>query len=230
MSASLDKHKWFAVGNDGKFCWHALRLHHRSRLLRAPETACEFIGSIMHQQFSANQDLAPAPLMDRVMLQQAHVRCVGSQRDELLVSETAKLLIDMGKSTTVAKRTLHTGRPLKQIQDMELQLINSGRHAEDLSWLASGELLRPDLCLECRHGLPVRKRRRLFADLPCLLLLVAHLPAKVCQRASEPPRFATSSSRCSFCLAACRAAGPRQAGCGEGLSRWRREGLAVHSC
>lgn len=82
ISTSLDRFSWFAAGdadgaNRGRLCWHALRVHHRCRLLFPPEAACERLGSIMASLWHSSQGLAPGPLVDRVFLSQAPLLCYG---------------------------------------------------------------------------------------------------------------------------------------------------------
>ena len=63
-------------------------------MVYAPEAACERIGSYMHYQFRQWKGgvVSPSVLMGRVLLEQAHVRCVGSTRDELLIAEIVHIL------------------------------------------------------------------------------------------------------------------------------------------
>ncbi len=74
VSASLDAEPFFVHGpgpaRRGALVWHALRLHHRCRMLFPGESACERLGSQMHRFFDARQNPAPGPLMDRVYLAQ----------------------------------------------------------------------------------------------------------------------------------------------------------------
>lgn len=70
LARSLETHPWFTVGRcstDPK-CWHVGRLHHRTRLLAAPEAAIERLGSIMNYQYEACAGLTPAQSVDRLLL------------------------------------------------------------------------------------------------------------------------------------------------------------------
>lgn len=40
ISVSLDRFRWFAMGDNNLSCWHVLRLFHRARLLDIPESPC----------------------------------------------------------------------------------------------------------------------------------------------------------------------------------------------
>ena len=138
ISSSIDAHSWFAVGSTtaDKCAWHAARVHHRGRLMRAPETACEFVGSIIHRQFNETHgELAPGPLMQRVLLAQGHVKCCGSIRDEAFVQATTQLLLDMGKKPVIQKRSSFSGQPLNQIKQLQKTLQESGRTGDVLGEL-----------------------------------------------------------------------------------------------
>ena len=43
-----------APGDDGAHCYHAVRLVHRVRLLRAVDSCCERWGSMIHQLWDGN--------------------------------------------------------------------------------------------------------------------------------------------------------------------------------
>ena len=82
VSSSIDACPFFS-----KDTWHAVRVHHRGRVLFAPESACERMGSFMHTIWNGQGALAPGPLIDRVLLKQAHVACTGAARDEAMIQE-----------------------------------------------------------------------------------------------------------------------------------------------
>ena len=107
VSARLDADPWFACGDLGnRSAWHVVRLHHRCRVVYAPEAACERIGSYMHFQFRQWKGgvVSPSVLMGRVLLEQAHVRCVGSTRDELLIAEIAHFAAHFQPQGLLSKR------------------------------------------------------------------------------------------------------------------------------
>ena len=102
VAASLDRHSWFSSPNSsGQHCWAAARLHHRCRLLMAPDAACEGIGSLMRLSWSSRRgsgDVA-GRIADNVALASANCKCVGSSRDEALVTA----VVDTLKATSSYK-------------------------------------------------------------------------------------------------------------------------------
>ena len=46
----------------------------------------------MHMLWRSVNNLGPAPLVDRVLLKQSHVRCIGNARDEGIIDELAQNL------------------------------------------------------------------------------------------------------------------------------------------
>ncbi len=85
VSADIDGDRLVCQG-----CWHAVRVHHRCRVFGATESCCERVGSHMHALWNSTQGFQP--LVDRVLLRSAGVRCVGSDLDEALVCEIANML------------------------------------------------------------------------------------------------------------------------------------------
>jgi len=123
VSSSIDACRFFSERT-----WHAVRVHHRGRLLFAPESACERMGSFMHTIWNGQGALAPGPLIDRVLLKQAHVACIGAARDEAMIQEIADALL-------VPLSSMQTHRePLARIGQAHEILENSGRvHSHVLS-------------------------------------------------------------------------------------------------
>ena len=96
ISSAIDASRFFAIGDAPSkrtSAWHSVRVHHRSRLLRGPEAVCEHLGSLAHFTWQSQREEAPALAMSRVHLLQADVRCLGSVRDEVVIQESAKLLL-----------------------------------------------------------------------------------------------------------------------------------------
>ena len=104
VAAALDQHPWFAVGAraeasaesspgqaaHARSAWAAARVHHRCRLLIAPDACCEAVGSLVRSQWNPKRGLTPTQVADSVFLQQAGVSCVGSPRDEALVEAVVR--------------------------------------------------------------------------------------------------------------------------------------------
>ncbi len=55
-----------------------------------PEAIRERVGSLMHQQWSAMRHLGAHACMDEVLLRDAQVTCLGSNRDERICREVAR--------------------------------------------------------------------------------------------------------------------------------------------
>ena len=78
ITSSLDAEPWFALGGASEVApldsaWHVLRVHHRWRLMAAPEASVERIGSLMSFIWKSEQHPDPASFMNKVALLQAHV-------------------------------------------------------------------------------------------------------------------------------------------------------------
>jgi hypothetical protein len=97
VAAALDTNSWFGARPDqssGRTCWAIVRLHHRCRLLMAPDAACESVGSFMRLLWNSRRtsgDVA-ARIGDCAVLAAAGVSCVGSARDEALVRNVVETL------------------------------------------------------------------------------------------------------------------------------------------
>jgi hypothetical protein len=103
VAQSLDKHSWFSTPHSSsrQQCWGASRLHHRCRLLMAPDAACEGIGSLMRLFWSSRRVSGEVAgrIADNVALASANCKCVGSSRDEALVTA----VVDTLKATSSYK-------------------------------------------------------------------------------------------------------------------------------
>ena len=167
VSARLDADPYFACGDPGnRSAWHAVRLHHRCRVLYAPEAACERIGSYMHYQFRQWKGgvVSPFVLMGRVLLEQAHVRCVGSTRDELLIAEIVHILRHTFNRKAYFRNNF-VRDSLEQIAAANESMKTSGRELEDWSIFETG-LMRPaeyEAKMLSTQGRQLHKERRLEA-------------------------------------------------------------------
>ena len=100
VGATIDMRPWFSMGAGvGAYCcWHAARVHHRCRMLFPSDSACERVGSLLRLFWEPRAgEASPSSLVDKVFLHQAGVDCLGSPRDEMLISEVARLLQDTSK-------------------------------------------------------------------------------------------------------------------------------------
>jgi hypothetical protein len=95
VAASIDTIRWFALGSGGsRSCaWHAARVHHRCRNLFPPDAPCESVGSILRLLWDQRQGSASTSFWrDRALLSAAGVRCMGGDRDEMIVEEVVTVL------------------------------------------------------------------------------------------------------------------------------------------
>ena len=143
-------------------------------MLLPPESPCERLGSYMSSLWSQSQGLGAAPLCDRVFLTQAHVRCLGSTRDEFVIRETAFLMSQMRKRRFLPTRLTTAphvhGRRLQQIEDADAQLRESGRWAHGDQ--EDQRLPRDDaaeLIARGRGNARALRAERLSAGTPCAL-------------------------------------------------------------
>ena len=96
-------------------------------VLFPPEAPCERIGSIMRCLWEPNRKLPAKFLEDLVLLSGSGVRCMGSQRDEMLVQTVAGLL----QATSKYKLWRSSGGlPPLSAQLQQLDCVDSGRFAE----------------------------------------------------------------------------------------------------
>ena len=108
VSASIDRNRFFSTGEhatnrrlrpkERESAWLACKVHNHCRPLGSPEAVCERVGTMMENLWNKRRSLAPGPLMDVVRLREAGVECLGNPRDELIVSEIAHVLLDLGSS------------------------------------------------------------------------------------------------------------------------------------
>ena len=98
--------------------WHALRLHHRCRLLRGSEASCERIGSFLHSNWNDQEEVAPSVAVSRAHL----IGCLGSERDQALVEQVAQVLRHANLNPM-----RQNSSDLAQIMEHHLILKESGR-------------------------------------------------------------------------------------------------------
>ena len=81
-------------GSHGQHCWHICKLGHRIRFLLPPETPCESWGSLTH---ILHDDMAVSGverIVPRLFLKEAQLECAGGARDEAVVAEIARCIVD----------------------------------------------------------------------------------------------------------------------------------------
>ena len=72
LEASLAREPSFtAASRDGDHCYHAVRLCHRVRMMRAMESCCERWGSFVHQLWDGNVCWHPSRIAGRLLMREA---------------------------------------------------------------------------------------------------------------------------------------------------------------
>ena len=134
VSASIDGDRYFAVGSEPMkraSAWHAVRLHHRCRLLRGAEAVCEQLGSLAHCHWQDQRDEAPGVAMARAHLLQGGIRCLGSARDEMVVHHTGRLLLECGLNPLRQNASAEVAQVKQQLRALE-ESGRKGRFPEDV--------------------------------------------------------------------------------------------------
>ena len=160
VAAALDTHTWFAIGGEGGHtaAWHACRVHHRCRLLFAPDSPCERMGSLLRLLWDQRSSSAyPSYSTDRLLLAQAGVQCAGGARGEMIIEEVAALWRKMSK-----RMVARAGVATAQVTDRHASLQASGRAQGSLP-LGDREALAPEAVGDL-DGAGGRKRRAFFQD------------------------------------------------------------------
>ena len=97
--------KFTAANADGSHCYHAVRLVHRVRLLRAVESCCERWGPIIHQLWDGNVVWHPSRIAGRLLMREAGL-AKSSPTTEAVVSEVARFLAERrGKNPFVQRES-----------------------------------------------------------------------------------------------------------------------------
>ena len=140
VSASIDMEDYFVFGDAHgpasrrRPAYHAAKVHNFSRTFGANEDYCERVGSVIKSCYSPLADLDISTLMDRVILREACVECVGGEGDEELCQNLAKIMISMGrtpfKSTRQKDQTPENIGTLLRRQQEKLQRLGRGAGLE----------------------------------------------------------------------------------------------------
>jgi hypothetical protein len=157
VAASIDTIRWFALGNGSTCAWHAARVHHRCRNLFPPDAPCESVGSILRLLWDQRQGTAHTAFWrDRALLSSAGVRCVGGDRDEMIVEEVVEVLKLTSKYAVTGRSASGT--------DWLPRRAGSRSSQSRTQWLPQGErdALRPSELLALENAGAVKRRR--FVD------------------------------------------------------------------
>lgn len=124
--------------------WHVARLHHRCRSFGAAEAYCERIGSLMKAHWLTDPKQNAASFMNSVYLQAAGLMCVGSERDEDVVREVADIMMSLGRTPFVCRRS--RSRRQKQGVREASRALQFLREADTKSLVEGGRIFRePEL-------------------------------------------------------------------------------------
>ena len=159
VCAALDLHPFFSLGSHEKayVAWGAARLAHRCRTLFPPDSACERAGSFMRlawDQRSGQQ--SPVFVADRTLLMHAGVRCLGGERDEMIVREVVHLLKITAKYNIGGSLQPLASAPA-WVNDRHRALEESGRFAGALPEDVARDVLQPSAFADL-EGQGVAKR------------------------------------------------------------------------
>jgi hypothetical protein len=142
VSAAIDGHPYFSrdgpkLRESSGSAWHAVKVHNHCRPMGSPEACCERVGSLMQHRWTKRGGQDASNLMDSVLLHDAQVMCIGTERDDMLCGEIAHLMLHIGRSPFVtdkaAKRRrlqegVDTSRSLMTLRsDANANLAKSGR-------------------------------------------------------------------------------------------------------
>ena len=171
VAAAIDTMSWFVLGSGGRtIAWHAGRVHHRCRNLFPPDAPCESVGSVLRVLWDQRQGRAHTSFWsDRALLSAAGVRCVGGDRDEMLVEEVVELL----KSTSKYAVAGHSASGTVRAQAIKRNRSEMSR----TQWLPRDERdsVRPSELLELEGAGAVQRRR--FVDARAKASRPRELPA-----------------------------------------------------
>ena len=103
--------KFTAPGVDGAHCYHAVRLVHRVRLLRAVDSCCERWGSMIHQLWDGNNMWHPMRIAGRLLLRDAGL-AEHTPAAEGVVAEVSHFLSTRGMDPFVKDCRLRDAPPL----------------------------------------------------------------------------------------------------------------------
>ena len=103
--------KFTAPGVDGAHCYHAVRLVHRVRLLRAVDSCCERWGSMIHQLWDGNNMWHPMRIAGRLLLRDAGL-AEHTPAAEGVVAEVSHFLGTRGMDPFVKDCRLRDAPPL----------------------------------------------------------------------------------------------------------------------
>ena len=107
VATSLDCDPSMSQAVEGQHCWHVCRLHHRSRMLRGPESACERWGSLLHMLWDKVGGWGPHRMAARLFIREGGLEGSCSLHEEAVVQEMTNFLVhETSKNPFVKKQAL----------------------------------------------------------------------------------------------------------------------------
>ena len=126
VASALDFFPWFSAVpdriKDRPGCWAAARIHHRCRLLCAPDAACEGVGSHIRMMWDGRRGVGPAHVADAALLAHAGVQCVGAPRDEALIA----VVVDTLRQTSKYRPRTHFAGDPSSVQALQQRPAAAG--------------------------------------------------------------------------------------------------------
>ena len=156
----VDLHSKIHEPTGDQQCWHACRLLHRCRLLRAPEAACERFGSFLHMLWSPVQGHDSWRMAARLFIREAGLSGSGSAGEEVVVNAIALSLHDDARRTAFTKKASKRRRlVVGQARDAPTELHEMMRRAITVSSTDREEYKPMGLPAVCAESLQKHTRQ-----------------------------------------------------------------------
>ena len=95
---------WHRPTSYGFHCYHVISFGHRLRWLCPPEAEVERWGSLLHNLYADQAQHTSARLAMRLFIKEANLACDGDSRDECVVAEIARCVIEEKNMTPLNKK------------------------------------------------------------------------------------------------------------------------------
>ena len=125
---------------EDEHCWHAAFVLLFCRCVNSASSSCERVGSLLHTLFNSETRMAASRVVNRLRLFEAGVRCTGGDRDEKLVAEISKVLLQGGKHPILSASARHKRRKL-DLETTGCLRVQAGAISSDKNTSASGRVL-----------------------------------------------------------------------------------------
>ena len=132
-------HKPLARQED-EHCWHASFVLLFRRCVNSASSSRKRVGGLLHALFNSEARMAASRVVNRLQLFEAGVKCISGDRDEKLVAEISKVLLQGGKHPMLSV----SGRSKRRKLDLETTgslRAQAGAISSDKNTSASGRFL-----------------------------------------------------------------------------------------